>query len=173
MIISLIVAFAYLQIGFQLGRVGWRVWERKDNLSLGSFLLFPVSHANCKVGNGTMSLFQGVHPAQGTYRAAMTLFWPIAALFNGVAVALLGPGWLASLPTRRRDAAARRLEILMAQNRAWDAEIARLESDDDKSATRSRIATETVTDDDAEGDVRVNEHLTEEMRAMTRQWSNG
>ncbi len=148
--IVILGTIAYLQAGYFLGRIGWSVWKRRDNLSFRSYLFFPSSHLRRRVGAGTMSLFQGVNPEEGAYRAAMLLFWPVAAVLSLAVVAVTLPGWMASRPERIRAANVRKLHLLETQNRALDAYIRRLETGD--VTTHAAPVTRIVEISDDEGE---------------------
>lgn len=130
MMVYLLAAFVYLQIGFHFGRIGADVWRRADNHSTRSFLLFPVRHCSGRVGKTTSVFGQGVHDEECmAYRTLMLFVWPIITLVNAVTIAFLGPSWIAARGKRRESAWAVQLAESEAANRIADEEIARLESE--------------------------------------------
>lgn len=88
----ILATIAYLQVGFQLGKKSVNTWKKGDTKSLESFLMFPVRHARGTVGKGPLPFMPSVDESSVTYRALITLFWPLMLAWNGsLVLGLLGP----------------------------------------------------------------------------------
>src|SRR5688572_9351869 len=92
MMLWILAAIAYVQVGYQLGKKSVKTWKKEDSKSFESFLLFPVSHARGTVGQGSLPLMSGVNDDETFYRVLVTLLWPLMVAWNGALVTgLLGP----------------------------------------------------------------------------------
>lgn len=90
--LTLLFAILYVQTGFQLGKKAVKTWKKGDSESLESFLLFPVSHAQGKVGDPTMPFMGSINGAETLFRVMVTLGWPVMVAWNFLLVGgLLGP----------------------------------------------------------------------------------
>lgn len=104
MITALLVilgVICYLHVGYHLGDIGVKTWLAKDQDSLRSFLLFPVSHHKKRVGVvgdkalapvGQFDLENKKKDSTGPtgYKIWMTLIWPLKFLINLPAYVLYG-----------------------------------------------------------------------------------
>ena len=91
----------YLHVGFHLGDISLKTWLAKDNDSVRSFLLFPVSHHKKRVGergDDSLAFIGGLDLEDKTkdsfggsgYTFLMTFIWPLKLLFNIPAITLYG-----------------------------------------------------------------------------------
>ena len=134
----------FVQLGFQLGRIGWSAWSLKRR-SAGAFFLFPVSWHRDKIGvTETAPLLYAVHPPEGAYRAVVFLFWPLLFCWSAVIIAVvLGPDLLsrrvlAKPPTSDEGAleVQRLIRVAEEKSRELDGVIWELEAGPDRERMR-------------------------------------
>jgi hypothetical protein len=101
LVLSLIGAFFYGQIGYQTARKSLDVWDKEDNDSPAAFLLFPTCFRRGTVGSAGESAISAVFSSDSlkrsvaeegrvAYIAVMLFLWPFRLCWNVPAIVLQG-----------------------------------------------------------------------------------
>jgi hypothetical protein len=140
MMLWILAAMAYVQVGYQLGKKSAKTWRKGDSKSLESFLLFPASHARGTVGHGSLPFMSGVNDDDDTmFRVIMTLLWPLMLAWNGtLVVGLLGPDKLITRLLKKPPTLEERFAALELEEMKADRKIKRLEAPKRPRASRKK-----------------------------------
>jgi len=145
-LLTLMGTALYLQIGFQVGRIGWSAWTLQRR-SKAAFMLFPLSWQRNEVGaSESVPPLQGVNPPQGAYRVAALVLWPFLLCWSAAIIAVLGPDLLVRRLTIKTRIAAQDDAVIEQQNRLLEEQskeldqvIWELENEKQKEDAQTRV----------------------------------
>ena len=89
--LSLILVFGYLQTGYWLAKLSWKVWHERETPGVLGYILFPLSAAT-KVGYGPGTTAAPIHEFSDheRYELWMAVCWPLKVSWNAMALIILG-----------------------------------------------------------------------------------